>query len=296
MSKVEKNSLFEGKEIPDLALELSEHDSRSRWLERGPNEFPSPWASEWGFDEYGLWQTFMVRDESGRDISHKMRFIPKGEFIMGSADNELDRRSDENQHQVQLTEGYWLGETTVTQALWQVVMENNPSEFQGDRNSLNFNEHELPVERINWHDSQKFCQTLSERVNGLSLTLPSEAQWEYACRGGTYSAYHVGEYINEKDANHLKINNQTMPAKYYAPNAWGLYQMHGNVFEWCQDEYKNYNDEAETQTSNLIFLRGGSWLDHFRYCRSASRASAPDNVRSDINGLRVIQPDPPKSK
>ncbi|MCP4282815.1 MAG: formylglycine-generating enzyme family protein, partial [Alteromonas sp.] len=185
---------------PDSALDLAEHDSRSRWLERGPNQFPSPWASEWGFDEYGLWQTFVLRGdkgEGGKDISHKMRFIPKGEFLMGSPEDEQHRSDKEMLHCVKLTNGYWLGETTISQALWQQVMGKNPSRFQKKENQLNFNTHGLPVEQISWHDSQKFCQALNKRISGLSLTLPSEAQWEYACRAGTRSAYAVGNDLTK---------------------------------------------------------------------------------------------------
>jgi len=153
-------------------LDLAEIDPRERWRRRPPEEFPSPWASEWGFDEFGLWQSFVVSGEINgepKQVTHKMRFIPKGKFLMGSPDDEPERRDNETLHLVELTQGFWLGETTVTQDLWCLIMGNNPSGF-GQANG-----EQLPVEKVSWDDCQQFCQSLNQHIPGLHCGLPSEA-------------------------------------------------------------------------------------------------------------------------
>ena len=144
-----------------------------------PKEFPEPWASDWGEDEYGLWMGFTYKG-----VKQLFRWIEPGSFDMGSPVEELERNDNEDQHTVTLTHGYWLAESTVTQALWQAVMNETPSDFKGDNR---------PVENISWDDAQRFIDTMNTMKGELKLCLPSEAQWEYACRAGTNTAFSFGE-------------------------------------------------------------------------------------------------------
>ncbi|MDO4575234.1 MAG: formylglycine-generating enzyme family protein [Planctomycetia bacterium] len=175
----------------------------------------------------------MVKTAYG--VEFAFRWCPAGCFMMGSPSSELGRDDDETQHRVTLTKGFWMLETEVTQAMWESVMGDNPSYFKGSN---------LPVEKVSWDDCQKFCQKL--RSQGLNVQLPTEAQWEYACRAGTTTPFSFGSTLNGDKANcdgnypygastegtYLK---KTAPVGSYSPNAWGLYDMHGNVYEWCAD-------------------------------------------------------------
>jgi sulfatase modifying factor 1 len=288
-------------------LDLSEIDTKQRWQQRPPKVFPSPWASEWGFDEYGLWQSFMVKG-----ISHTMRYIPPGSFLMGSQEDEPERNSDETQHPVTLTQGFWMGETTVTQQLWLAVAGTNPSSFQEEESQNNTDgQAQLPVEKVSWNDCEQFCQQLNQLVPGLSLILPTEAQWEYACRAGTQTPFSTGEQLTTEQANYDgddpynngekgEYRSKTVAADAFTPNPWGLYQMHGNVWEWCRDGNSDYQAQPETdpvgepdtdEQSDRV-LRGGSWLGSGRFCRSASRNWGLRVGASGSIGLRVTQVEP----
>ncbi len=277
-----------------MTTDLAEIDNKCRWKQRPPSSFPSRWACEWGFDDYGLWQSFKVKG-----ILYKMRYICPGSFLMGSPDDEPERDIDETQHQVTLTQGYWLGETTVSQALWQAVMGNNPSRSQQDGN-IN-----LPVECISWDDCQQFCAQLNSLIPGLALTLPTEAQWEYACRAGTQTPFSTGAQLTTEQANyhgHYPYSNgakgeyrkKTVAVDAFEPNAWGLLQMHGNVYEWCKDGMRDYSQQAATDPVGDVdrperVVRGGSWIYGARLCRSAYRSDyGSSNYRFNI-GLRVTQ-------
>ncbi|MCI5140102.1 MAG: formylglycine-generating enzyme family protein, partial [Candidatus Electrothrix sp. AR1] len=211
---------------------------------------------------------------------HVLRWIEPGVFMMGSPEDEperYDKRYDnEILHQVTLSEGFWLGATTVTQALWQAVIKENPSEFKGE---------ERPVEKVSWEDAQKFIDQLNGAIPSLELVLPSEAQWEYACRAGTTTPFFFGENITTDQVNYNgnypyaggekgKYREETVEVKALPCNDWGLYQMHGNVWEWCQDWFGDYSSEsvidpAGPATGRDRVCRGGSWSDFAGFCQSA---------------------------
>ena len=240
------------------------------------------WANAWGRDRFGLYADL----EIGTQIQ-RLRYIEPGTFLMGSPDSEPDRDDDEGpQHQVTLTEGYWLADTTCTQALWQAVMGNNPSHFKGAP--------DLPVESVSWGDVQQFLT----KLNGLlpsdcEAALPMEAQWEYACRAGTKTPYWFGEAISAEQAHFDQpwYSGQTVPVKARPANGWGLYQMHGNVWEWCEGRKREYSaDPVETppdgQDKNSRALRGGSWLYEAWVARSASRNGRHSVSRDQYFGFR----------
>lgn len=265
----------------EFTLDLGEVDIRQRWQTRPPKQFPSPWACEWGFDEYGLWQCFQVKG-----IKYKMRYIPPGEFWMGSPEDEPERQSNETLHHVTLTEGFWLGETTVTQALWLAVMGGNPSGFEEKEG-----EH-LPVERVSWDDCQGFMDKLKSMNSLLGFTFPTEAQWEYACRAGAQTRFNTGEVLTEKLANFERNVRQTVDVHRYVANPWSLKQMHGNLWEWCADSCRQYLAEPQVDPvgatdSEQRALRGGSWFISGRLCRSACRNGHRRGARGYDIGLRL---------
>lgn len=254
-----------------------------------PN-IPSPWASAWGEDAYGYWQAFEVKG-----VRQVMRWIPAGEFIQGSPEDEPDRGKDEVQRHVTLTQGFWLADTACTQALWQAVMGDNPSEFKGDQ---------LPVEWVSWEDCQAFLDALKARLPEFDAQFPTEAQWEYACRAGTSTPFNWGSAeLNSELANfHGGVpycNNpgskfrETMVNVYrFCPNAWGLYQMHGNVNEFCADWFAQWPTEPVSDSTGPIegnsrSMRGGSWINSGHWLRSASRNGLQPGQRGTHVGLRV---------
>jgi formylglycine-generating enzyme required for sulfatase activity len=178
--------------------------------------------------------------------------IPAGEFLMGSSNDSESALSDEKpQHHVTL-DSFYMGETAVTQQQWADVaalpmverfLNPDPSHFKGPNR---------PVECVSWHDTQEFMARLAA-FTGLPLTLPSEAQLEYACRAGTETDFNVGDKLSEKDANFGSHNSHTVDVCTYPPNQFGLYEMHGNVFEWCQDSYHSNYNGAPTD--------GSAWTD-----------------------------------
>ncbi|WP_347986371.1 formylglycine-generating enzyme family protein [Methylomonas sp. AM2-LC] len=254
-----------------------------------PTQFPEPWASGWGQDQFGLWMAF-----SYKGIKQVFRWIEPGSFLMGSPEDESQREDDETQHSVLLTKGFWLADTTVTQALWQSVMQNNPSKFKGENK---------PVETVSWDDANAFINILNQIKPELALCLPTEAQWEYACRAGTKTPFYFGQQIDASQVNYdgqFPYNNgpvseyreQTVEVKTLPPNAWGLYEMHGNVLEWCLDYYGKYiPDQATDPTGEdsgaARVLRGGSWNFNGRICRSAFRFYDHPDYASQRIGFRL---------
>ena len=255
-----------------------------------PDNFPASWASGWGEDQYGLWMTFNYKG-----IRHLFRWCEPGTFLMGSPEDEPERWGDETQHPVTLTRGFWIAETPVTQALWEIFMGDNPSHFKGE---------ELPVERVRWDDAQRFINKLNGIKPELQLCLPTEAQWEYACRARTNTPFYFGENITTDQVNYNGRNpyndgrqgeyrRRTVEVKSLPPNAWGLYQMHGNVYEWCQDWYATQypsqpvTDPQGAVSGTLRVLRGGSWFNDGRYCRSARRNHAAPADRYSPIGFRL---------
>jgi formylglycine-generating enzyme required for sulfatase activity len=198
-----------------------------------------------------------------------MLWIPPGTFMMGSPENELGRTvDDEPQFEVTLSKGFWLGQYTVTQAQWQTVMGDNPSYFSQKSP-------DLPVEGVNWYQAISFCEELNKAFaqalpKGYRFSLPTEAQWEYACRAGTQTIYHNGNSLTDlwKVAWHgYNSSAHTHPVGEKEPNAWGLFDMHGNVFEWCYDFPMLYPKSPTTDwvgkggkdDANIRSMRGGAW-------------------------------------
>ena len=223
--------------------------------------------------------------------------VKKGTFMMGSPANEVGRESDETQHKVTLTKGFWLGECEVTQEQYEAVMGTNPSHFKGGN---------LPVEQVSYEDALAFCRRLTEKEraagrlsNQYEYTLPTEAQWEYACRAGTTTALNNGTDNNFDEVAWYGSNGSggnaggvTHPVRDKKPNAWGFYDMHGNVWEWCLDWYGAYPTTAETDptgasTGSGRVIRGGSWWNVPSCCRSADRLNIAPGDRNSNVGFRV---------
>jgi formylglycine-generating enzyme len=239
----------------------------------------SSWMHDQGTDAIGRWCEFKVGH-----VVQRMRWIKPGAFWMGSPADEPERYDDETRHRVTLTRGYWLADTACTQALWQEVIGSNPSAFKDDPQN--------PVDSVSWDDvTGLFLPKLNERVPGLNLQLPTEAQWEYACRAGTDTPFSFGKQITT-DQVHFDGHREmtTVPVKALPANPWGLYQMHGNVWEWCADGFGDYppgeaKDPVFPQDqSTQRVLRGGGWIDCGRYCRSAYRSPFEPGDRSGILG------------
>jgi formylglycine-generating enzyme required for sulfatase activity len=212
-----------------------------------------------------------VRD---RKTGIVMLLCPPGEFMMGSPASEAGRQDDEAQHRVAITKAFYLSETEVTQESWRRVMGRNPSVFQKSFSN--------PVEQVSWNGCQSFC-----RSSGLRL--PTESEWEYACRAGTTGA-HAGDLPSMA---WFGDNSGTRPVGQLKPNGWGLYDMHGNVWEWCEDGYAQSasgTQQASTGSDVARVLRGGSWFfSSAPTCRSARRkSSAPETTTNDI-GFRVAR-------
>jgi formylglycine-generating enzyme required for sulfatase activity len=219
---------------------------------------------------------------------------------MGSPSNEPERYSDEVQHQVTLS-AFYMGKYQVTQAEYQSVMETNPSYFTGSN---------FPVERVSWYDAVEFCNRLSQRegltpaytINGTNVScnwnasgyrLPTEAEWEYTCRAGTTTPYSTGNNITTSQANYN--SGSTKPVGSFAPNPWGLYDMHGNVWEWCWDWYGSYSTGAQTNprgavSGNNRVIRGGSWNNNGQNLRSAYRNNNNPSNRNNNIGFRLVRP------
>jgi sulfatase modifying factor 1 len=257
-------------------------------------QFPPVWAEVFGEDDYGIFAECSLDG-----VRFVWRWICPGTFMMGSPEDEVGRYEREVQHKVTLTRGYWLGETPVTQEQWVAVMGENPSHFKSDERK------QLPVEEVNWHDCQNFAAKLNEHFPGLHAALPTEAQWEYACRAGTETAFNDGSVCTVPDGKDPALDRlgwfrdnsegKTHVVKGKAANAWGLYDMHGNVWEWCADDWYDYDGEQNgvpdprhnsTDDSAWRVLRGGSWVSHVRHCRCACRRRVDPGLWHD-QGLRL---------
>jgi formylglycine-generating enzyme required for sulfatase activity len=234
------------------------------------------------------WAQEIVHEATGMAF----RFIPPGAFTMGSPAAEAERGDDEVQHRVTLTQGFYIGKCQVTQAQWERVTGANPSHFKGA---------DLPVETVSWDDCQAFLQKL-----GSGARLPTEAEWEYACRAGTEAALNSGKAVTSADGRcpnldevawyNANSGSKSHPVGQKRPNAWGLYDMHGNVWEWCADWHGCYHptwsvtDPQGAQSGALRVLRGGGWDDIAPYCRSSRRYyDLPDNAY-DLAGFRAVLP------
>ena len=254
---------------------------------------------EFGMDaRFGVYADLHIATR--RDsATQRLRWIEPGSFLMGSPEDEPERFDGEGpQHQVTLTEGFWLADTACTQALWQAVMGANPSHFTGDP--------ERPVEEVSWRDVQGFLRKLEALVPGCRSALPTEAQWEYACRAGTDTAFSFGDRITPEQVNYDGNypyaggekgldRGETVPVKSLPPNPWGLYEMHGNVWEWCADGQREYDSEPREDPTGPVLeaegmprvVRGGSWIFNARGARSAFRTPWPPGHRGRYQGFRL---------
>ena len=227
----------------------------------------------------------------GKGVKLEMVLIPAGEFLMGSPDSDKVADSDEKpQHRVRITKPFYLGKYLVTQQQWEAVMGSNPSEFKGPKN---------PVEEVSWDDCQQYLDKLNKRQGNPAskFVLPTEAQWEYACRAGSKTRYCFGDdekQLGEYAWYGANSGDKTHPVGEKKPNAWGLYDMHGNVWEWCQDWYDGgyyakspTDDPTGPATGSDRVDRGGSWFNPAWGCRSAGRNGYGPGFRDYFLGLRV---------
>ena len=231
----------------------------------------------------------------GAGVSLDLVWIPPGRFLMGSPPDEPGRWNDEGpQHEVTISRGFWMGKYPVTQRQYQQLMGENPSNFT--RAGL-----DAPVERVSWHMATNFTARLQGRLSGdlrgKRAGLPTEAEWEYACRAGTMTVYHTGNGESAlRRAGWYSGNSgrTTKPVGEKEANAWGLHDMHGNVWEWCQDGKRTYRASAVTDpglndaSGSSRVLRGGSWRGDARICRSADRGSGAPGYRNYTVGFRVV--------
>ncbi|MDY7003032.1 MAG: SUMF1/EgtB/PvdO family nonheme iron enzyme [Cyanobacteriota bacterium] len=229
-------------------------------------------------------------EDLGNGIKLEMVYIPGGSFLMGSPENEAERESSESpQHQVSL-QPFYMSKYPITQNEYQAIMGNNPSNFKGESR---------PVENVNWHNAVEFCQKLSEKT-GKTYTLPSESQWEYACRAGTTTPFYFGETITSELVNYEGKIGQTTDVGNFPPNAFGLYDMHGNVWEWCLDVWHNNYNGAPTDGSawetggnnSYRLLRGGCWSYVSRLCRCAWRLNYIADFFYYNRGFRLVSSAP----
>ncbi|MFO0222024.1 MAG: formylglycine-generating enzyme family protein [Planctomyces sp.] len=282
------------------------------------HKVPRPaWASRFWQDAWGTAAEFRIGD-----VLFVMRWIPPGRFLMGSPDDEQGRYSDEGPlHEVTISRGYWLGQTPVTQQQWQAVVQAASGSSQRSRRSAgsaaatggsqlkaepsSFSGNPLhPVESVNWHQCVQYCQLVQGLLGGeLQFRLPSEAEWEYACRAGTSGAFNDDSACTEPEGTDPALEKlgwytknsggKTHPVGLKQSNGWGLYDMHGNVWEWCRDAPRQYSSEPQVDPvgSELSgasrVLRGGCWGDDAWNCRAASRGTSAPGAGWDYAGLRL---------
>ncbi len=231
-------------------------------------------------------------EDLGNGVNLEMIAIPGGKFLMGTDDEEIERlvkqfewesfRAEKPQHEVTV-KLFFMGKYPVTQAQYQQVMSKNPSSFKGD---------EQPVEQVSWEDAVEFCQRLS-KLTVQEYRLPSEAEWEYACRARTTTPFHFGKTITDKLAHYNA--SETVRVGQFLPNAFGLYDMHGQVWEWCEDNWHdNYEGAPEdgsawlSEVSIMKVMRGGSWVNNPSFCRSANRDNVMRDRHNCLIGFRVV--------
>jgi formylglycine-generating enzyme required for sulfatase activity len=260
-------------------------------------------------------QSQYFSQDLGNDITLEMVAIPGGTFLMGTEDEEIERlvkkfdldgyRRERPQHKVTV-QPFFMGKYPITQAQWKAIAATAKIDIDLETNPSNFTGNELPVESVTWYQATEFCKRLS-REKEQEYRLPSEAEWEYACRARTTTPFYFGETITGKLANYDarytysgepngEYREETTPVGQFPPNAFGLYDMHGNVWEWCADTWYDNYDGAPTDGSVWIkngndnrSLRGGSWNNGPRVCRCADRSwNYPDDRNSNYNGFRVV--------
>jgi len=229
-----------------------------------------------------------MKEDLGQGVSLEMVLIPAGKFVMGSPESEKERRDDETQHEVTLTKPFYMGMYEVTQKQWESVMGSNPSSRNKDPN--------LPVTNVSWQDCQEFIKKLNENMK-VDYRLPTEAEWEYACRAGTKTAYSFGDNITKIKGIIIDANihgDRIKAVGSYNPNAFGLYDMHGNVWEWCEDWYGGYQagsvmDPKGPGTGTQRVLRGGSFFSYELFARSSFRNNSTPANRGSAAGFRLAR-------
>ncbi|MFO7906361.1 MAG: formylglycine-generating enzyme family protein [Pirellulaceae bacterium] len=237
------------------------------------------------------------QEEITNSIGMTLKLVPAGEFMMGSPEDELHRGEDEGpQHRVRITQPFYLGETEVTQGQWEAVMDTQP--WQGELYAEEGSDY--PANYISWEDAVAFCERLSEK-EGRTYRLPTEAEWEYACRAGTDTAYTFGDDPSELGEYAWFKDNVDAVGEEYAhevgrkrANDFGLYDMHGNVWEWCADWYDSdyyggspTEDPSGPTSGSGRVSRGGSWSTDAGHCRSARRSRYSPGYRFITRGFRV---------
>lgn len=245
--------------------------------------------------------TITAAEEYRNEIGMSFKLLPAGTFAMGSPPDEPSRDTDENLHQVTLSHPFYMQTTEVTQGQWQEVMGNNPAHFTDCGT-------DCPVESVSWDDAQKFIQTLNHRT-GKNYRLPTEAEFEYAARAGSNTAFANGS-ITETACGHdpalnaigwycYNANATVHPVAKKQPNAWGLYDMHGNLWEWCADSWDGspYKPEptidplspSPSASGNRV-IRSGSWATDAWFVRAANRDWSKPYYRNDFLGFRIVLP------
>ncbi len=222
----------------------------------------------------------------GEGIKLELVLIPAGKFTMGSPKSEKKREEIESQHEVVISKPFYLGKYEVTQEQWQAVMGKNPSGVKGPK---------LPVTEVSWLDCQDFIKILNEKFcdkDGGGFRLPTEAEWEYACRAGTTTVYSFGNGVSYHEVHYNK--SESMPVGSFKPNAFGLYDMHGNVWEWCNDWFEYYpngpvTDPMGAKNGTYRILRGGSFHLSAMFVRSAIRNVNTPTKRLDNIGFRLAK-------
>ncbi len=276
---------------PDM-LSDALYDSRTRLPPGFPNPFWAPagapsWVDDWGIDAHGRWVSFSVPAADGTRVTQRMRWIPPGNFRIGSPDDEPGRDANEEpQEEVKIADGFWMFDTACTRALWDAVTGKAPDPRRGA---------EFPVTNVSWTDVRDFVRDLNAAKPGLALSLPSEVRWEYACRAGTQTPYNFGAEIS-----HVLVcydTNAPVPVGSLPPNRWGLYEMHGNVWEWCADHWHDSYTGMPQDGSVWLgrkgaayrVVRGGAWNCVANYVRAASRIHHSPTYRVANLGFRCAR-------
>lgn len=295
-----------------LISHLQEHFRDARPMTAGA--LCPAWAVRAGEDNHGRWAEFQATS-----VPVRMRWVPAGSFVMGSGLKEAGHCEREGpQHKVSLCKPFWIGQAPCTQALWSAAMDQNPSEFVSPSR---------PVERVSWRDCLHFLQTINARNPGLELRLPTEAEWEYACRAGTTTGTYAGDLeitgvhrasqlddiawyggnsglhfdlehgadsCDWPEKHHPHAQAGTRPVGQKAQNGWGLHDMLGNVWEWCADGYRRYQAQEATDPHTMdgalgYVIRGGAWDSPAREVRAAARMRCNPECAYDWLGFRVAR-------
>jgi sulfatase modifying factor 1 len=252
-----------------------------------------------GIDEFGQWAEFDVkRSALNHTVTQRMRYVAPQKFWMGSPENESGRFDNEYFHEVELTKGFWIADTTCTRMLWTAVMGKDPGCFKRDM--------QHPIETVSWDDCKEFTWKLNNLVPYLDARLPTEVEWECACRAGVTSMFSLKGNITSDEVNFDGRYNyvgtsrgtyrgHTVPVKSLPPNPWGLYEVHGNVWEWCEDLYNDYDlrtcvvDSIGLPVESCRVVRGGSWYGRAMHARSSCRDCYLPNHSSSVIGFRIAR-------